>query len=203
MDAKLQLSAEEMRLVTDPAWILTKNSIIRKVVEMFGELSGEWRDIFRLEKMFTAELGSKAGAEPKISKGEQYKGLPWVMLDYPRTFGKEDVLAVRTMFWWGHCFSVTLHLKGRFLRSYLPVILANRGELEAAGFKPGTAEDEWEHEHTPGAWEAVTWEAGTGKAGTFDRPFLKLSVNIGFDKWNGAPKALTAKFSVLAKVLVA
>jgi hypothetical protein len=39
MDAKLQLSAEEMRLVTDPAWILTKNSVIRKVVEMFGELS--------------------------------------------------------------------------------------------------------------------------------------------------------------------
>jgi hypothetical protein len=179
MDAKLQLSAEEMRLVTDPAWILTKNSILRKVVEMFGELSGEWRDIFGLE------------TEPRISKGEQYKGLPWVMLDYPRVFGKEDVLAIRTMFWWGHCFSITLHLKGKYLRSCLPVIQANREELEVAGFRPGMAEDEWEHEHTPGAWEAMG-----------DRHFAKLAVNIGLDRWKEAPGMLTTKFAVLARVLV-
>jgi hypothetical protein len=179
MDANVRLSAEEMRLVTDPAWILTKNSIIRKVVELFGELSGEWRDIFRLE------------TEPKISKGEQYKGLPWVMLDYPRTFGKEDVMAIRTLFWWGHCFSVTLHLKGQYLRSYLPVILANRGELDAAGFQPGTADDEWEHEHIPGAWEAMG-----------ERSFAKLAVNIGFEKWNDASEMLTEKFAVLVRVLI-
>ena len=187
MDAKLQLSAEEMRLVTDPAWILTKNSIIRKVVEMFGELSGEWRDRFRL----ATELGSEVGAEPKISKGEQYKGLPWVMLDYPRVFGKEDVQAIRTMFWWGHCFSITLHLKGRYLRTYLPVIRTRMAELETAGFRPGIAEDEWEHEHTPGAWETMG-----------DRDFAKLSVNIGLDRWKEAPEILTTKFAVLARVLV-
>ena len=121
MGANVRLSVEELRLVTDPAWILTKNSIIRKVVEMFGELSGEWRGLVT------------AVTEPKISKGEQHKGLPWVMLDYPRLFGKEDVLAIRTMFWWGHCFSVTLHLKGKYLRLYLPVILSQRVELEKRG----------------------------------------------------------------------
>jgi hypothetical protein len=180
MDAKLQLSAEEMRLVTDPAWILTKNSVILKAVEMFGELSGEWRNVFRLE------------TEPKISKGEQYKGLPWVMLDYPRVFGKEDVMAVRTMFWWGHCFSMTLHLKGRHLRTYMPVILSRLAELEAAGFLPGTSEDEWEHEHNPGTWGSLVG----------NRPFLKMSVNVGLDKWNDASKILTEKFAVLARALV-
>ena len=96
-----------MRLVTDPAWILTKNSAIGKVVALFGELSGEWREM----------MGSRVGwGDPRISRGEQYKGLPWVMLDYPRVFGKENVLAVRTMFWWGHYFTVTLHLKGEYLR---------------------------------------------------------------------------------------
>ena len=94
--AKVQLSAEEMRLVRDAAWILTKNSVMGKVVAMFGELSGGWK-------------------EPKISKGENYKGLPWVMLDYPRVFGKEDVYAIRTFFLWGHAFSITLHLKGCLL----------------------------------------------------------------------------------------
>ena len=32
---------------------------------------------------------------PKISKGENYKGLPYVMLDYPRCFGKTDIFAIR------------------------------------------------------------------------------------------------------------
>jgi hypothetical protein len=178
MTANVRLSAEELKLVMDPAWILTKNSIIRKVVEMFGELSGEWRGKFVFD------------SEPKISKGEQYKGLPWVMLDYPRIFGKENVLAVRTMFWWGHCFSVTLHLKGKYLRVYGPVILERREELEAAGFWPGTSEDEWEHEHSPGIWEDVG-----------GRPFLKLSVDVGFDRWDSAAESLTKKFEVLVRTL--
>jgi hypothetical protein len=181
MDAKVQFSAEEMRLACDPAWILTKNSIIRKVVALFGELSGEWRRMLANERM-----GLPLGAsDPKISRGEQYKGLPWVMLDYPRVFGKEDVLAVRTMFWWGHYFSVTLHLKGCYLRTYLPVIMSNRGLLEAAGFWPGTSEDEWEHDHQPGAWEI------------HNRHFLKVSARCELNQ----SEMLAEKFSVLANIL--
>jgi hypothetical protein len=186
MTANVRLSTEELELVSDPAWILTKNSIIRKVVELFGELSGEWRE------MLGSERPDSAGGQwqPKISKGEQYKGLPWVMLDYPRVFGKEDVFAIRTMFWWGHCFSVTLHLKGKYLRSYLPVIVSRRTELGAAGFWPGTSQDEWEHEHSPGPWEDSE-----------GRPFLKLSAIVGFDKWDEAPEMLTRRFEVLARTL--
>jgi hypothetical protein len=131
--------------------------------------------------------------EPKISKGDQYKGLPWVMLDYPRVFGKEDVFAIRTMFWWGHCFSVTLHLKGKYLRLYMPVILPAREELEAAGFTPGVAEEEWEHAIMPGAWDGLSaWR---------ERGFGKLAAGVSLDQWNEAPEILTAKFKTLTRVL--
>ena len=56
---------------------------------------------------------------PKISRGENYNGLPYVMLDYPRCFGKEDVFAMRTMFWWGNFFSITWHLKGKYSKEYI------------------------------------------------------------------------------------
>jgi|SRR5580658_2635596 hypothetical protein len=181
MDAKVQFSTEEMRLVTDPAWILTKNSAMRKVVENFGVLSGEWRELLPWD------------CDPRISKGEQYKGLPWVMLDYPRVFGKEDILAIRTMFWWGHYFNVTLHLKGGYLRTYLPVILARRAELEAAGFWPGTSEDEWEHDHRPGEWGM-----GDRLDRIADRPFLKVSARCELDQ----SARLTEKFAVLARLLI-
>jgi hypothetical protein len=163
--AKVQLSAEEMRLVTDPAWILTKNSVIGKVVGMFAELA----EILRLPPRTLLGADRRApgsgGTEPKISKGENYKGLPWVMLDYPRMFGKEDVCAIRTFFWWGHAFSVTLHLKGEYMRAFLPGIVARRAELEAAGFGMGISDDEWAHEHTEETYGPLGADAGQALAG--------------------------------------
>jgi hypothetical protein len=193
MGANVRFSGEEMRLAADPAWILTKNSVIRKVLEFFGELSGEWRALLPPQ-----EPRSKAAEwDPKISRGEQYKGLPWVMLDYPRVFGKEDIFAIRTMFWWGHGFSVTLHVKGEWLRRWMPVILAKKNELEAAGFSPGEGDDEWEHEHKPGAWASL---GGASVGGDIDgRPFLKLTAHCGLDR----SAELPAKFSVLVRILIA
>ena len=227
-DAKLQLSAEEMRLVTDPGWILTKNSIIGKVVGMFAGLSEEWRRIWegglRLEGRLAALAKWDPGAEeeapgggparesraqgrlsliqrsePKISRGEKYKGLPWVMLDYPRVFGREDVFAIRTMFWWGHAFSVTLHLKGEWKRLFLPVIIAQKDALAAAGFQWGVMEDEWEHGHAAESYRPMG-ELEVGPDAD-DRPFLKLSGTVALESWVEAPEMLTALFVSLPAIL--
>jgi hypothetical protein len=198
--ANLQLSPEEMRLVSDPGWILTKNSIIVKVVQLFAGLSEEYRSV--AEGRATPEEGRAAGrwndlAGPKISKGENYRGLPYVMLDYPRLFGKEDVLAIRTMFWWGHAFSTTLHLKGCYQGLYLPVIRERWDLLAACGFHISVGEDEWRHEHVPENYLPME-----GPPEERERPFLKLSACCGLDQWEEAPAVLTGHFRVLMDVLV-
>jgi hypothetical protein len=123
--AKIQLSAEELSLVQNAGWLLTKNTIIEKVFALFGDVAHQMRDNFAAgEGIIPAEV---LVPSPKISKGENYKGLPWVMLDYPRFFNREDAFAIRTMFWWGHFFSVTLHLKGAYLpQSNSMYVLAER-----------------------------------------------------------------------------
>jgi len=210
--ANLQLSPEEIRLVTEPGWILTKNSIIKKVVGLFAGLSGEYR----------AALEGSFGS-PKISKGENYQGLPYVMLDYPRLFGREDILAIRTFFWWGHSFSVTIHLKGTYRDHYLPVLQQRWAELAAAGFHIGISEDEWRHEHIPetyrpivsaedltGSVEGLTGVAEdiAGLSGVSAGPvaapgFLKLSAACGLDRWEEAHEVLLGLFRVLVDVLKA
>ena len=148
----------------------------------------------------TAGVGRAGKIEPgnaKISRGENYRGLPWVILDYPRIFGREDVLAIRTMFWWGHPFSVTLHLKGRYQTLYVPVIERRRGRLAEAGFQAGIGADEWRHEHAPDNYAPLA-EAGHGG---MDRPFVKLSAAVGLDRWAEAPELLTALFGILAGTL--
>jgi hypothetical protein len=187
--AKVQLSTEEMRLVTDPAWILTKNSVISKVVGMMAELSDKWQGL--------APPDLAPGVRgPKISRGENYKGLPWVMLDYPRIFGKEDVFAIRTMFWWGHEFNLTLHLKGKYMHAYVPVIIRRWEKLAAAGFQVGISEKEWEHEHTPQNYRAMDDSMPVGPS------FFKISARCGLEQWNDAPEVLTGLFSTLLRVLI-
>src|ERR1700754_2966749 len=209
--ANLQLSPEEIRLVTEPGWILTKNSIIKKVVGLFAGLSEEYRAILSSEP------------SPKISKGENYQGLPYVMLDYPRLFCRENVLAIRTFFWWGHSFSVTVHLKGTYREQYLPALQQRWGELAAAGFHVGISEDEWRHEHIPetyrpivsaedltGSSEGLTGVAKdiAGLSGVSAGPvaapgFLKLSAACGLDRWEEAHEVLLGLFRVLVDVLEA
>ena len=180
-----------MRLVSDPGWILTKNSVMAKAVGMMGELSGGYRGIWGAGGIRGIEPG-----DPKVSRGENYRGLPWVMLDYPRVFGRADVLAIRTFFLWGHGFSVTLHLKGVYQELYLPVIRSRREELAAAGFHVGVSDDEWQHEHT-----AAVFRPFAGGMAFGDGEFFKLSAAVGLDRWGEAPDLLMGLFGTLVGVL--
>ena len=191
--------------MSDPGWILTKNSIVSKVVGLMGEMADVYRGVLGgTANPGTMDLGTMGfgfvPGDPKVSRGENYRGLPWVMLDYPRVFGREDVLAIRTMFWWGHGFSVTLHVKGKYLSMYLPVILARRAELGAAGFHVGVHADEWRHEHTREIFLPVSEVDGSdwGRHG-----FLKLSGAFGLDRWAEAPELLAGLYRTLVGVLCA
>src|ERR1700733_216708 len=106
-EAKISLSQKEMDLVTNADWILTKNAILDKVKDLLAVLSESFQSYLHMHTLLIP-----AGT-PKISKGENYKGLPYLILDYPRSFEKEDILAIRTLFWWGHFFSITLHVAGK------------------------------------------------------------------------------------------
>ena len=200
--AKVQLSQEERTLLMNPGWILTKNSIMGKVGQLLAALSEDFRRHFP-----EAAIGRMAGPpllppnwlSPKISKGENYKGLPWMVLDYPRAFGREDVLAIRTLFWWGHYFSVTLHLKGRYRDLWLPVIRKRIALLAEAGFHISISDDEWRHELDSDSYLPLRKDMDTVMEE--ERLFLKLSAKCGLDRWDDASSVLLELFRVLVEVL--
>ena len=77
---------------------------------------------------FEKELNSKIDSLPedhiimnyrephaKISRGENYEGLPYFILDYPRVFSTENTFAFRTMVYWAGFFSFTAHFSGTTL----------------------------------------------------------------------------------------
>lgn len=182
--AKLALSEEELRLVMDPGIILTKNAIISKVYHLFGDLQEQMRKDLSLP----AEVAVIA---PKISKGESYRSLPYVMLDYPRYFTAEHVLAVRTFFWWGNFFSVNLHLKGKYRDLYQGALIGHFEFLASRNYAIAVGEDEWQHHTGSVDYKPINSLRADEFAGIIGaHPFIKISRSFGLDQWYNMPMLL-------------
>ncbi len=144
------LSSAQLQLVTDSTVLLQKNKIIKEVVSLFGTLAENYKN--SSPNVMTTMVRRNA----KISKGENYQGLPYVMLDYPREFEKANVFAIRSFFWWGHYFSITLHLEGEYLKLFQQrVQLALHKNRFGDWFRAADA-DPWQHNIEYPGYIAVT-----------------------------------------------
>ena len=188
---KIQLSAKELELINNAEIILTKNSIISKVYDLFGILADEFRATETIKNL-PEEVQRWS---PKIARGENYLGLPYVMLDFPRLFEKEDVFAVRTMFWWGNFFSITLHLKGKYKTAYEEKVSSRHDDLRLHDFYVCISEKEWQHHFEIDNYVMV----GTTTQSEFtallrQKDFIKLSKRHPVSAWDSVQLFLEDAF---------
>jgi len=197
-EAKIHLSTFETELVNDTQWIFTKQIIIEKVSRLLGALQVRYQNLLEDNKDLPEELLLRKGA--KISKGENYNGLPYLILDYPAIFGKEHICAVRTMFWWGNYFSISLHLSGRYFigqnsfNEWLPFLIENE-------FFVCINENEWEHHFSAlnyiNAHELNDQQIAKIK----EKLFFKAGKKIALTEWEAAPKFLEKTFKEMIGLL--
>ncbi|WP_205508803.1 hypothetical protein [Longitalea arenae] len=198
--AKIQLSAEELSLVQNAGWLLTKNTIIEKVYALFGEIAQEVQG----DPTGLAALGIENVLVPsaKISKGENYKGLPWVVLDFPRSFDRQHTFAIRTMFWWGHFFSVTLHLKGRYKDQFQQKLIVNLPLLTAQQFYLCVSEDEWRYEFEEDNYKPLTQlDSSAIEKILLANDFCKLSAKISLPQWNESKALILGLYKTIVKTI--
>jgi len=189
---KIHLSEEEMQLLCNREWILTKQRIIEKVYTLFGGMSEKMQ--LQLEQNNHDIPEQVLQLPPKISKGEQYESLPYVVLDYPRLFSKENVFAIRTFFWWGNYFSITLHLKGIFLQQWQNKIIKAANDKQWKGFYFSSEGSEFSF-NLDG--KNYGYEDGSGHAAgvaTNKIAFLKISSKVSFAQWDTAEQKLMEAF---------
>ena len=82
--AKIALSPEEMELVTNAEWILTKNAIMQKAWWLLEDLQVEL--VARVEQLSAILPEEVLKTTAKISKGENYKGLALPRARLPKMF---------------------------------------------------------------------------------------------------------------------
>jgi hypothetical protein len=175
MHAKISLSPEETALVLDPRWILTKRSVMDKVAALLGDMAERYRTL-----ALHAPFGDRF---PKLTRGENYEGLPYMILDYPASWEQEHAFAVRTFFWWGHYFALFLHLKGRYREQYAPKILLSLG----SPWRLAISDDEWIH--------TVHGEGYVGSPFNAEMPaYFKVAMTIPLNQWDNVYDLLEAGF---------
>lgn len=188
------LSPYEAKLVSDSAILYAKNNIIKKVQYLFSAVS----DQYVREASVKLPTGVTSVA-PKISRGEQYLGLPYLMLDYPRNFSKENTFAIRSFFWWGHFFSIHLQLSGAYQQQFAPALIKAIGNGELNGWFIGIHENEWHHHFEEDNYQCIS--NGTIDVDLLTSPFIKLAKKIPLNEWDNVQTFLTANFIKLLNVI--
>jgi hypothetical protein len=205
--AKIRLSPTEMEMVTDAELILTKNAILKKVQQLLGNMQLKQQELLmEHSKGLSPKI---SGSTSKISKGENYKGLPYLILDYPRVFENEKqperqagIFAIRTMFWWGNFFSVTLHLSGFYKKEAEERIITSLKILTEKGFFYYINEDPWEHHFEKNNYIPVQdMSKNDFERSIRNNSFIKLAGKISLKQWNDAEEILLEKFKVLIGML--
>ena len=197
---KITLSPDELQLAQNSQWILTKRAIIDKTVLLFSRCCDNMRDIVEAEK---ACLTHEAFlSEPKISKGENYRQLPYVILDYPRNFAGGNVFAIRTMFWWGNFFSITLHLAGEHKKIFHEDMDRKISLLRKKEYYLCINEDQWQHHFEADNYIPVKQLSQKElHAIILKSKFVKLAVKFPLQQWNDVPVLLDESFAVIIKML--
>ncbi len=200
-ETKIHLSVFEMNLLNNSDWILTKNNIIKKAQRLLEEVQQNISDYTKLHAdLLPAEV---VAISPKISRGENYQGLPWLMLDYPRYFDKENIFAIRTMFLWGNFFSTTLHLSGKYRQKYNNAISISYDSLCKNEFYICINEHQWHHHFEKENFLMVKTFAKEEFIELIkEKTFLKLAYRYPLYEWDNAISLLSENFVRVVNWLV-
>ena len=200
--AKIALSVKEMELVTNTEWILTKNAIMQKAWWLLETLQVE--QVAMVERLSASLPKEVFKTTAKISKGENYKGLPYLVLDFPRCFEKDDIFAVRTMFWWGNFFSITLHLSGKYQGQYSDRLIRSYYLLVQNGFFVSVGHEQWEHHFDESNYIEIRNMTEVQFIEKIkSAAFIKIANNISVKEWENARQKLSGYFELILEILSA
>lgn len=139
---------------------------------------------------------------PKISRGENYLGLPYVILDYPRIAKGDDLLFIRSMFWWGNFFSSTLQLSGKYKEEFAKRLINAYGALTTHQYFVGVNTDPWNHHFEKDNYQKM--ESLSREAFALiveERAHIKIAAQWPLSEWDTAANKLTGSWKLLVSLI--
>ena len=177
---------QELKLISDAGLIKTKVEASRKIRAVLEQAQLAIREHLAQRGTPLPEAARKIRG--KISVGENYRQLPYQVLDFPRFFDKQGIFAFRNMFWWGNFFSHTLHLSGQFLKPGLQKQLISHLRKTTEGIFFCINEDAWEYHYGSDNYLAMrSISQKDMERQLANHHFIKLSAKTPLDQWKDVP----------------
>jgi hypothetical protein len=192
----MTLTNRELTILQNTDFLLTKAKALNMIEELLLETRGALEEVVSESGLSFPSGATLAGG--KISRGENYRGLPYRVLDQPALLTADDIFAFRTMFWWGHFFSATLHLQGASLQRFRQGLTDHIEGLADGHTFIGVGDTPWEYHFGKDNYAPLR-PAHRAHLGSCD--FLKLSRKMELQEWQRLPEFAAGFLKTLLAVL--
>jgi len=197
---EFSLTDKEARYLADTDFLRTKTDIYRKTDQLLAVTQESLREyINHRNPLFGSQILTRGG---KISRGENYQQLPYHVLDYPRRFATDDIFALRTMVWWGHHLSITLHLSGHSLLTYRSKLQSGLSQIQQEGWEICVGTDPWQYVQDDTYYRSAhQWTQDDWPEWVERRDFCKFSVFLSLAQWDQLPEKAVIFFDQVVTIL--
>ena len=135
----VMLSKDQIDFLSTKEFFQLKKEADEKVGSLLYSTQGFIQSLWNTQNEW--HLPSEASKKPgKVSKGNNYKGFPYQVFDYPSVFNERGIFSFRVVVWYGNFFSVNLILTKSFLEFFQPQLQ----KLAGKGIKLLINENIWE-----------------------------------------------------------
>ncbi len=177
-------TANDLALMRDADLMARKEAVIGKVKTVLSAVKEALRSEVKDPSAYLAPDGTDF-SQGQLAHGDQFHGLPWVYLDFPKYFSREAMFTFRSFFWWGHGFLFAWFLAGPLLDRYKAALLSGYDRLADTSngvLRLSLARDPWEWRQADGyALDLARTNRHAVEAALATRPFLKLTENLGLE----------------------
>jgi hypothetical protein len=200
MKPNQNLSQQEFSLIENTAIIHQKAAALSKIKQYLNDFAQALNENC-LENADFAALALKI-SPPKVSRGENYVGLPYLVLDYPASYSQTSIFAFRTLFWWGNFFSFTLHLQGEALEKVRAKLLLNQELIKDIDFYICVGETPWQYHYESSNYKkASSLSEAELRALLRDKFFIKLSYKLNLKDYQALSESGLAVFEKLLALI--
>ncbi|MBL0047904.1 MAG: hypothetical protein IPP32_07400 [Bacteroidetes bacterium] len=177
-----QLSPSQLSLLKNTEFIHQKTAALQQINYLFQNFQQVLAPVVLDQQ--THALKDIPFASPKISKGENYLGLPYLVLDYPAHFATPSIFSFRTFFWWGNFFSFTLHLQGPILDKYRAALINNKNRIHESNFYICIANNPWMYNYETYNYKRISDLTQIELIQILEeKPFIKFSIPIEIEHY--------------------
>lgn len=176
----LKLTNEELTVLKNTEFLRVKHLVIQKTVQLFDNLGDELRNNLKFN-----DINSELGTSYKISRGENFKGFPYVVLDYPKIRTNSDPVLFRTILWWGNYISLNVLIRDP--EKNLQEKLINRIDSINKEWMFYSGSDPWDHNLDSGNYFIIKNDEEL-KNQVNENILLKISRKISLENWEKIPE---------------